>query len=116
MALLAYDLHADGTASFRRTLVDYAPQDGPDGLVCDAEGNIYAAVRDATRPGIRVYAPDGTERAHIPTPELPTNVAFGRGAAATTLYVTYGDATTGGRGVLARITVGKKGYQLPPVR
>ncbi len=32
MALLAYDLAADGTAKFRKTLVDYAPQDGPDGL------------------------------------------------------------------------------------
>ena len=33
MALMAYDLAADGTAKFRKVLVDYAPQDGPDGLV-----------------------------------------------------------------------------------
>ena len=40
MALLAYDLAADGTATFRKVLVDYAPQDGPDGLVVDADGNL----------------------------------------------------------------------------
>ena len=37
MALLAYDLHADGSAQFRETLVDYNPEDGPDGLVSDVE-------------------------------------------------------------------------------
>ena len=29
------------------------------------------------------------------------------------LYVTYGDDTTEGGAVLARIQVGKRGYQLP---
>ena len=32
MALMAYDLKKDGSAKFRKTLVDYAPEDGPDGL------------------------------------------------------------------------------------
>ena len=50
------------------------PRDGPDGLVCDVEGNLYVAVRDMTRPGIYVYSPEGQERAWIPTPTLPTNV------------------------------------------
>ena len=113
MALLAYDLAPDGSATFRQTLVDYAPNDGPDGLVCDAAGHLYVAVRDATRPGIYVYTPAGKELAYIPTPELPTNVAFGRGATAKTLYVTYGDASTGGAGGLARIDTKQKGYQLP---
>src|SRR4051812_11037787 len=63
MALLAYDLAPDGTASFRKMLVDYAPQDGPDGLTCDVEGNLYVAVRDETRPGIYVYSPAGKELA-----------------------------------------------------
>src|SRR5271170_1710495 len=39
MALLAYDLAADGSAKFRKILVNYAPQDGPDGLCADKEGN-----------------------------------------------------------------------------
>jgi gluconolactonase len=105
MALLAYDLAADGSAKFRKVLVDYAPQDGPDGLVCDVEGNLYVAVRDETRPGIYVYSPTGKELAYIPT-EMPTNVGFGRGAESTTLYITAGKS-------LYRIRLNKAGYQLP---
>jgi gluconolactonase len=105
MALLAYDLAADGTAKFRKVLVDYAPQDGPDGLVCDKEGNLYVAVRDETRPGIYVYSPDGKELDYIKT-EVPTNVGFGRGKEAKTLYITAGKS-------LYRIAVTKEGYQLP---
>jgi gluconolactonase len=105
MALLAYDLAADGTAKFRKVLVDYAPQDGPDGLVCDREGNVYVAVRDETRPGICVYSPQGKELAYIKT-EIPTNVGFGRGAESKTLYITAGKS-------LYRIRLNKDGYQLP---
>jgi gluconolactonase len=106
MTLLAYNLAADGTATFRKTLVDYAPQDGPDGLVCDTEGNLYVAVRDETRPGIYVYSPEGKELAYIKT-ELPTNVGFGRGKESRILYITAGKS-------LYRIRLNKEGYQLPP--
>jgi gluconolactonase len=105
MALLAYDLHPDGTAKFRKLLVDYAPEDGPDGLCCDVEGNLYVAVRDETRPGIYVYSPEGKELAYIKTP-IPTNVGFGRGAESKTLYITAGKS-------LYRIQLNKDGYQLP---
>jgi gluconolactonase len=105
MALLAYDLASDGTAKFRKVLVDYAPQDGPDGLVCDAEGNLYVAVRDETRPGIYAYSPEGKELAYIKT-EIPTNVGFGRGPECKTLYITAGKS-------LYRIRLNKEGYQLP---
>ena len=105
MALLAYDLASDGTAKFRKVLVDYAPQDGPDGMVCDVEGNLYVAVRDETRPGIYVYSPAGKELAYIKT-EIPTNVGFGRGADANLLYITAGHS-------LYRIRLSKEGYQLP---
>lgn len=114
MALLAYDLHPDGTTTFREVLVDYYPEDGPDGLVADVDGNLYVAVRDETRPGIVVYSPQGDERAYIPTPEVPTNVAFGRGAESKTLYVTYGGGDPPDNpGILAEIKVGKDGYHLP---
>ena len=106
MALLAYDLKADGSAKFRKILVNYAPQDGPDGLVCDAEGHLYVAVRDETRPGIYVYSPEGKELAYLKT-EIPTNVGFGRGEEAKTLYITAGKS-------LYRIQTNKVGYQLPP--
>lgn len=105
MALLAYDLKADGTAEFRRVLVDYAPQDGPDGLVCDTAGNIYVAVRDETRPGICVYSPEGQELAYIKT-EVPTNVGFGRGPDSNILYITAGKS-------LYRIRLHAEGYHLP---
>ena len=107
MALLAYDLDPEGMPKFREDLVNYAPGDGPDGLVVDVEGNLYVAVRDERQPGIYIYSPRGTERAYIPTESLPTNVGFGRGEASRTLYVTAG-------GSLYRIKVMKRGYHLPP--
>ena len=106
MALLAYDLNPDGTAKFRKVFMDYYPEDGPDGLVTDAEGNLYVAVRAVSRPGIYVYSPEGKELARIPTPVLPTNVGFGREEESNTLYITAG-------GNLYRIRLNKAGYQLP---
>ncbi len=106
MALLAYELSPDGTAKFRKVLVDYAPQDGPDGLVVEREGNLYVAVRDETRPGIYAYSAAGKQLAYIATPELPTNVCFGRGPESQVLYITSGKA-------LYRIRLNKEGYQLP---
>jgi gluconolactonase len=107
MALLAYDLSANGEARFRKVFADYSPEEGPDGLTADVEGNLYVAVRRASRPGIYIYSPDGRERAYIRTPNLPTNVGFGRGADANMLYFTEG-------GNVHRIRVKKAGYQLPP--
>lgn len=105
MALMAYDLAADGSAKFRKTLVDYAPFDGPDGLVVDKQGNLYVAVRAENRPGICVYSPEGKELAYLKT-EVPTNVGFGRGADAKLLYITAGSS-------LYRIRLNREGYQLP---
>lgn len=104
MALLAYDLAADGTAKFRKTLVDYSPFDGPDGLVVDKDGNLYVAVRAENRPGICVYSPDGKELAYIAT-EVPTNAGFGRGKESKTLYITAGKS-------LYRIRLNREGYHL----
>lgn len=109
MELNAYDLSANGTATFRARLVNYAPEDGPDGLVCDAEGNLFVAVRNEKRYGVNVYSPTGQELAYLPTPERPTNVGFGRGAEAKTLYITAG-------GSLYRIQTRKTGYHLPAAK
>ncbi|HUQ72759.1 MAG TPA: SMP-30/gluconolactonase/LRE family protein [Planctomycetaceae bacterium] len=105
MALMAYDLSPEGTARFRKTLVDYSPHDGPDGLVCDKDGNLYVAVRAENHLGICVYSPDGKELAYIPT-EIPTNVGFGRGADSKLLYITAGKS-------LYRIRLNREGYHLP---
>ena len=104
MALLRYDLSPDGTASNRTVLVDYLPEDGPDGLVCDEEGNVWVAVRNEKRPGIYAYTRDGVEKGYIPT-TIPTNVHFGRGDNADYLYVTADNSLYG-------IRVGKKGHHL----
>lgn len=105
MALLAYDLHPDGSAKFRKVLADYSPFDGPDGLICDSEGNLYVAVRAENRPGIVVYAPSGKELAYIKT-EVPTNVGFARGKNSNQLYITAGNS-------LYRIRLNRHGYHLP---
>jgi gluconolactonase len=109
--LQAYDIAADGSLSNRRVLVDYTARDkpcsGPDGMTVDAEGNIWLASRCEYRPGVQVVSPEGKELAYISTgKELPTNVAFGRGADSNLLYLTSGKS-------LYKIRVGKKGYQLP---
>ena len=106
MALLAYDLSPEGTATFRNTVVDYAPYDGPDGMVVDAEGNLYVAVRDENQQGVHVYTPEGEELAYIKTPDKPTNVAFGRGKTSKTLYITAENC-------LYSIQTLKEGYHLP---
>lgn len=106
MALLAYDLASDGRATFRKTLIDYSPGSGPDGLVVDVKGNLYVTVPDPTRSGVFVYSPDGEELAHIKTPERPANVAFGRGATSRTLYITAQKS-------LYWIKVNNEGYHLP---
>ena len=105
--LQAYDLAADGTVSNRRVLVDYHPQSGPDGIIADVDGNLYAAVRAENRPGIVVYNPEGKELAYISTgKELPTNVGFGSGDESDVLYVTSGKS-------LYKIQMAKDGYHLP---
>ena len=103
MALLAYDLAPDGSAKFRRTVVDFSSGVGPDGIGVDRDGNIYCAIPGRDRPGIHVYSPAGTELAYIPTPETPTNVRFGRGADKQTLFITAGKS-------LYRIHVERSGY------
>jgi gluconolactonase len=104
-ALLAYDLAPDGSAKFRRSVVDFSPA-GPDGIGVDRDGNIYCAVQ-GERQGIYVYSPAGKELAYIATPESPTNVKFGRGADKQTLFITAGKS-------LYRIRVERSGYSASP--
>jgi gluconolactonase len=104
MALLRYDLDADGKASNRQVLVDYLPEDGPDGMIVDADGDLWVAVRNAKRPGIYAYTPKGEEKAYIPT-TIPTNVHFGRGEDANLLYITADSS-------LYRIRTNKRGHHL----
>jgi gluconolactonase len=111
--LQAYDLAAGGTVSNRRVVIDYSelypgqPCSGPDGMITDAEGNLYLAERCEHRPGIAIRDASGRELGFISTgEEMPTNVGFGRGDESDVLYVTSGKS-------LYKIRVAKRGYQLP---
>ena len=106
MACLAYALSPDGNVSNRKILVNWAPNDGGDGMTVDVEGNLYIAVRSEAAPGVYVYSPEGKQLANVSTgKELPTNVAFGYGDDANLLYVTSGKS-------LYTIRTVKKGYHL----
>ncbi len=91
-ALLAYTLGEDGSLSERRVLVDCVGVAGFDGMKVDAVGNIYAARPAGADRGIYVYSPQGEELAFLRTPVAPSNVAFGTGAYARTLFITGGGA------------------------
>jgi len=100
-AVLAYDLAPDGTAKFRKTLINVSPKWGVDGMAIDVDGNLYITAWNPD--GIYVYSPEGEEIAYIPTPEVPRNATFGRGSTNKTLYITAGRS-------LYRINLNKKGY------
>ena len=106
MALWAYDLAPDGSAKFRKMLVDYAPQDGPDGLMLRHRRQpLRGGSQTRPAPAFASIPRMGRRLVYIKT-ELPTNVGFGRGEESHTLYITAGKS-------LYRIRVSKEGYQLP---
>ncbi len=99
MKLYAFSLDGKGLATGgRKTLIDFGPEVGIDGMTADYRGNLYLALRSSTRPGILIIDPAGKELGHIPTRSapglpagaeaLPSNCVFGRGYQADTLYVT----------------------------
>jgi gluconolactonase len=101
MRVVAFPLDADGrVAGPRRTLVDFGAENGPDGITVDSSGNLYIACRSLARPGVLVIASDGQRLAFLQTGPakqsggfddwrgIPSNVEFGTGNDAHTLYVT----------------------------
>jgi gluconolactonase len=55
----------------------------PDGIRCDANGNIWSSAGD----GVQIFSPDGKLIGKILVPETPANLAFG-GADGKTLFMT----------------------------
>ncbi len=115
MRIYAFPLGSDGLVSGPRTVFhDFGPEFGCDGMTVDERGNVYLTVREPSKPGILVLAPDGSEVGFLPTskgveaeetpftqkeieglekpPEnpsgLPSNVEFGLGEDSNVLYVT----------------------------
>ncbi len=81
-----FDVRADGTLSnariFANFICDVMKPGVPDGMKCDAQGNIWV-----TAPGgLWVYAPDGRHIGKVTIPELSANLHWG-GADWRTLYV-----------------------------
>jgi gluconolactonase len=70
--VIAFDVGPGWSLSNPR---DFAvmPVGVPDGMRCDAAGNLWVAGGD----GVYVHAPDGTQIAHAPVPEMVTNLTFG---------------------------------------
>jgi gluconolactonase len=117
MKLYAFALGDDGLVhGKRKTLIDFGTENGIDGMAVDVKGNLYLAVRSLKRPGVWVTDPAGKELAYIPTgpsqPEareatgIPSNVCFGLGDDAKTLYVTVDKS-------LYRIRVKTDGWHIP---
>jgi gluconolactonase len=91
--VVLYDLDADGNVANGR--VFYRRDDLlTDGMAMDADGNLYVAMHNANprepKGAIVALAPDGALIQELPLPAgaLPTNLGFGRGADAGTLYMT----------------------------
>ncbi len=86
--MLAYDVESPGKLANQRvfcTLRQPAGQSktGGDGMVVDAEGNLYIT----THIGIQIFSPDGASIGVVAIPEHPANVTFG-GIDRKTMYVT----------------------------
>lgn len=89
--LVSFRVAADGSLSGKRVLFDFGPDKrGIDGMTLDLDGNVYATAGKGSEGGVYVFSARGEHLAFIPTPGDPTNCVFGRGAEASTLYVTAG--------------------------
>ena len=81
-----FDVAPDGSLShgrlFAQGIQSSREAGAPDGMKCDAEGNVWV-----TAPGgIRVYSPDGAQLGTVRIPEMPANLHWG-GAEWRTLFV-----------------------------
>ncbi|MCJ2125733.1 SMP-30/gluconolactonase/LRE family protein [Methylobacterium sp. J-077] len=79
--ILVFDVAADGTLSNQR-LFCRADHGYPDGFAVDERGWVWTTAGD----GIHIYASDGIGLGFIPTPDTPSNCAFG-GPAQRRLFV-----------------------------
>jgi gluconolactonase len=84
--LLEYRVDDAGKWHRTRTIFDWAPGYGGDGMVMDVEGNIYLTAGEREKAGVYVFAPDAALLEFIPTVETPGNCTFG-GPDLRTLYI-----------------------------
>ncbi|TRZ51446.1 hypothetical protein D4S03_05145 [bacterium] len=93
--VVAYDLDENGNISNGRAIYRHEKYN-VDGMTMDTDGNLYLAVHNGVQPPVPgeivVLRPDGTilEQITPPAGTRPSNLAFGRGSDANSLYVTTG--------------------------
>jgi gluconolactonase len=78
----AFQVGADGTLS-DGAIFAIVDQGVPDGIRCDARGNVWSSAGD----GVRIFSPEGERIGTIFVPESPTNLEFG-GPDGRTVYIT----------------------------
>ena len=83
----SYPILADGSVDQAQVKIFFDPVTDnvadPDGMCCDALGNLYFAMRG----GVWVVSKEGKQLGFIPVPEFASNVTFG-GVDGQTLYIT----------------------------
>lgn len=85
-----YEISSSGEIKFIRKIIEFQNGAGPDGIMVDSEGNIYAAVRDEANPFVGIYNRDGSLIEKIKLPEVPSNITFGKNKWKNYLFVTAG--------------------------
>lgn len=80
--VIAFDVGAGFALSNMRDFC-VMPVGVPDGMRVDVAGNLWVSGGD----GIHVHAPDGARIAHVPVPEMVTNLEFG-GADGRDVFIT----------------------------
>jgi gluconolactonase len=91
-AVVAFDLDATGEISNGRVVFRSGTEVVTDGMTMDSDGNLYIAMHNGNpkepKSDVAVISPSGEVLARLPLPNnaLSTNLGFGRGADAGTLY------------------------------
>ncbi len=118
--LVAFHVWTDGSIRDPKILYDFGPdRRGIDGMTLDREGNIYATAGRGEEAGVYVFSPRGVHLSFIRTPGDPTNCVFGRGAEASTLYITAQGPSLPGAArkyALYRIKLALPGYHVADPR
>ncbi|KAK9449014.1 putative lactonohydrolase [Limtongia smithiae] len=73
--IYAFEVSPEGTAVYNRRLFAYCANGIPDGIKCDAKGNVYSGCGD----GIHVWNPFGTLVGKIATGDVVANFCFTKG-------------------------------------
>ena len=78
IAIVAYDVLADGTLTNSRIFTTLGTVGWPDGIRCDRAGRIFCTLADAgAQTGVLIYDPNGQLLGTILTPEGASNLCFG---------------------------------------